>query len=176
LPTAITHELLRVVVSFAVGAPDAPLALTLAPMAPDPFVPVVSTPLNVTTPMDESTLCARLAVTETFVSAAVVNARQISEVPPLAFVRFTRVQVSPPPVTLVTVMFEDCPSVETNASSNSFGDAVDNGGLVIDEAGLPLLAYTLASIASADVVDDKTLSVTVIAAGEPCAPGAVTVT
>ena len=49
LPTPNTHELARVVVSAAVGAPGLALPDPVAPMAPEPPVPDESTPVKVTT-------------------------------------------------------------------------------------------------------------------------------
>ena len=81
MPTPNTHEFGRVVASVAAGAPVAPDADTVAPIAPEPFVPDVSTPLNVTTVIDAATLCDSVAVTVTFERVVVENARQISAVP-----------------------------------------------------------------------------------------------
>jgi hypothetical protein len=50
-------------------------------MAPDPFVPVVSVPVKLTTVIDDKTDCENAAVTVTLVSAVVAKARQISAVP-----------------------------------------------------------------------------------------------
>ena len=77
----------------------------IAPMAPDPFVPVVSTPVNDITVRDETTLCERLAVTVMLLRGVDAKARQISESPLWAFVRPTNAQFNPPPVTLDTVVF-----------------------------------------------------------------------
>ncbi len=104
LPTPSTSELSRVVTSEAVGAPEAALAPPTAPMAPEPLVPVVSTPAKLTTVMEETTLCERVAVTEMLFSTVGAKVRQISEVPFCTFTRFTRVQLRPPPVRLVTVV------------------------------------------------------------------------
>src|SRR6185312_1567190 len=49
LPTPATAALLRVVVNETVGAPVAALAAAVAPMAPDPSLPVGSAPLIATT-------------------------------------------------------------------------------------------------------------------------------
>jgi hypothetical protein len=80
-PTPKTQELFRVVTSVALGAPGFALADAVAPTAPDPLAPDVSTPLKLTTVMDESTGADSVAVTVTFVSGAGANARQISAVP-----------------------------------------------------------------------------------------------
>jgi hypothetical protein len=123
--------LFRVVTSDAVGAPVAPLPPPVAPIAPDPFVPEGSAPVNVTTVTDETTFCDRFAVTVALLTTAGAKALQISAPPGCAFVRFTSAQVRPPPVTLVTVKPPDTPeSAETNANSNSFGANVENAGLV----------------------------------------------
>src|SRR3982751_6203706 len=105
LPTPNTRELLRVVTSVAVGGPPAEFADAVAPIAPDPFVPVVSTFLKLTTVIDPAVDCDIVAVTVTPVSVAGANARQISAPPSWTFVRLTRTQVRPAPVTPVTVVF-----------------------------------------------------------------------
>src|SRR3954470_4936780 len=101
LPTPKTHELFRVVVSVAVGAPEAALADLIAPIAPEPFVPDVSTLENVITVRDEITVCDSVAVAVTLVRTFGEKARQISLDPACALVRATRAQVSPAPVTPV---------------------------------------------------------------------------
>jgi hypothetical protein len=73
--------LFRVVVSEAVGAPDAAFADFVAPMAPDPFEPVVSTPEKLITIMDASMLCERFAVTDAALMGDDAKARHISDVP-----------------------------------------------------------------------------------------------
>jgi hypothetical protein len=105
LPTPKTQPLFRVVTSVAVGAPLALLAAAVAPMAPDPFVPDVSTFAKLTTVIIEETGCESDAVTVTDVSGAAANARQISLVPDCTFARPTRAQGSPAPVTPVTLVF-----------------------------------------------------------------------
>jgi hypothetical protein len=66
-------------------------------------------------------------------NAVVANARQISAPPGCAFVRFTKAQVKPPPVTPVTVRPPDATeSAETKANNNSFGAVVENAGVVTD--------------------------------------------
>src|SRR5688572_4250307 len=101
LPTPKTHELARVVVNVAVGAPLGEFADTVAPIAPDPLTPEVSTPVKLTTSSDDVVFCAIVAVTATLVSAVGANARQISDTPRWTFVRTTSSQVSPAPETLV---------------------------------------------------------------------------
>ncbi len=129
-PTAKTTELARVVVSVAVGAPVAPLAETVAPMAPEPFVPEVSAPVKLTTVMDDNTDCEKVAVTVTLVRAAVAKARQISDVPGCVLVRCTRTQVRPPPATPVTVVVAAVPLPEdTKASSSSLAAEVENAAV-----------------------------------------------
>jgi hypothetical protein len=78
--------------------------LAVAPIAPDPFVPDVLTPTKLLIVMEETTLCDRVAVTVAALMGDVANARQISESPLCPFDLTTRVQVNPPPVTLVTVV------------------------------------------------------------------------
>ena len=105
LPTPNTQEPFCVVIRVAAGAPEPALALFVAPIAPDPFVPAAFTPEKLITVMDETTLCERAAVTETLVSGEGANARQISEEPLWALARTTRTQVSPAPLTPVTEVF-----------------------------------------------------------------------
>src|SRR5712671_6089903 len=105
LPTPKTQELFRVVTSVAVGAPTALLAVAVAPIAPEPFVPEVSTFEKLTTVTMDDAGCESDAVRVTPVSGAVANARQISLEPFCTFVRATSTQVRPAPVTLVTVVF-----------------------------------------------------------------------
>src|SRR5208337_1936905 len=102
-PTPKTQELFLVVARLPVGAPEAALALALAPMAPAPLAPVASAPIKLTTVIEATTLWEKVAVTATLESWAGANARHTSAVPIWAFVRRTRVQVSPPPLTPVTV-------------------------------------------------------------------------
>ena len=104
MPTPITQELLRVVTSDALGAPDAALAERVAPIAPDPFVPVASAPTKLRIEIDEAAACEIVAVTDTPPSGAAANARQISAVPLCTLVRTTSCHVRPPPVRLVTVV------------------------------------------------------------------------
>ena len=97
------------------------MALPVAPIAPEPPVPEVSTPLKVTTVIVLAVaICDRLARTETFDSVPAENARQISAVPCCVLVRRTSDHVRPPPLTPVTVTPEKIPLVETTASSSSF--------------------------------------------------------
>src|ERR687888_1762251 len=81
LPTPSTQELFLVVTREAVGAPGLALALAVAPMAPEPLVPEVSTPANVTTVIDEFTVWESVALTDTFESTEAAKARQTSAVP-----------------------------------------------------------------------------------------------
>ena len=71
----------RVVVREAVGAPDAAFTDFVAPIAPDPFDPEVSTPEKLITIMDASMLCERFAVTDAALMGDEAKARHISEVP-----------------------------------------------------------------------------------------------
>ena len=82
-------------VSVAVGAPVSALPEAVAPIAPDPFVPDVSTFEKLITVMDAAAACARVAVTVTLVNAVGANARQISLGPSCTFVRLTSCQVRP---------------------------------------------------------------------------------
>ena len=132
-PTPITNELAPVVTRLAVGDPAAALPDPVAPIAPEPLVPELITPLKLITVIEETLLRAYVAVTVTFVNGAVANARQISAVPDCEFVLFTNCQVNPPPVTLFTAIFADdwlgCQSAPTNASNNSLPDVVENAAV-----------------------------------------------
>ncbi len=81
------------------------LAPPMAPIAPEPFVPVVLTPEKLITVMEDATDCDNVAVTVTPASGVVAKALQISAVPLCALVRFTKVQVRLPPAMLLTVVF-----------------------------------------------------------------------
>jgi hypothetical protein len=129
-PTPSTIELLRVVVSEAVGAPEAAFPVPVLPTAPEPFVPEVSTPATLATRRDETTFCERVAVTDALLIGLGAKARQISDVPICVFVRLTRAHVNPAPVTLVTVMFAAEASVAIIAKINSFPTVVDKVPLV----------------------------------------------
>src|SRR5262245_30472313 len=98
----MTQALARVVVSVAVGAPEAAFADETAPIAPDPIVPEVSTPAMLTTVSDAADACASVAVTDTLDSGAAANARQISDTPRCTFVWTTSCHVSPAPLIAVT--------------------------------------------------------------------------
>ncbi len=54
-PTPKTQELFRVVISVAVGAPEAALPAPVAPIAPEPLVPDTSTFLKLIKVIDETT-------------------------------------------------------------------------------------------------------------------------
>ena len=127
LPTPITKELFLVVTREAVGASLLELAVPFAPMAPDPNVPVVSTPVKLITVIEEAVLRDKVAVTVTLVRRDGANARQISAVPSCVLVLCTSSQVSPAPAILITVVFvpEVGASVHTNANSNSLPDVVE---------------------------------------------------
>ena len=90
--------------SVAAGAPGIALALPVAPIAPEPDVPEVLTPVKLITVMEAATDWERVAVTVTVLKAVGEKARQISEVPLCVFVRTTRTQVRLPLVILVTVV------------------------------------------------------------------------
>jgi hypothetical protein len=170
----MSRELLRVVVSCRVGAPVAPLFDPTLPTPPEPFVPVVSTPVKVITVMLDVTFCDKVAFTETLVRVVEANARQISDVPNWAFVRPTNVQLSPPPVTPVTVIPELFASVAINARRSSFADFVEKVALVTLVAEL---FWSLTAVASMTIPEetDPTVKFTVTVAGEPCTPAAETV-
>src|SRR4029077_6118846 len=127
LPTPSTRELLRVVTRLAVGSPGLAFRVPTAPMAPLPFVPLVSTPVKLITVIEEQTDCESIAVTVTPLKVEEANALQISAVPFCVFVRSTRTQVSPPLATPVTVTAdEEAWSAETNASKSSLAEIVEN--------------------------------------------------
>src|SRR5215471_7549261 len=105
LPTPNTHEFARVVINVAEGAPASEFADATAPIAPDPFVPLVSTFEKVTTWIVAPTACDNVAVTCALDNALGENARQISLEPACTFVRPTSAHVRPPPVTPVTLVF-----------------------------------------------------------------------
>jgi len=65
-----------VVVRLAEGAPAAALAVAVAPIAPEPLVPVVSTPVKLTTVIDDKTDCENVAVTVTLSALSARKARQ----------------------------------------------------------------------------------------------------
>ena len=126
-PTPNTTEFARVVVSVAEGAPEAAFAVAIAPIAPDPFVPVVSTPVKLTTVIDDWTDWENVAVTVTLLNAAGAKARQISAVPDCVFVLCTSTQVRLAPETPLTVVVVAVPfPLEINASNNSFVAEVEN--------------------------------------------------
>jgi hypothetical protein len=79
----------------------------MAPMAPEPLVPEMFTPVKVMTVRDDTTDWERFAETWALPKALGAKARQISEVPDWVLVRTTRAHVRPPPVTLCTVVFGD---------------------------------------------------------------------
>jgi len=118
LPTPNTHELLRVVVNWAVGAAEIALLAAVAPIAPDPFVPEVSTLAKLTTVSDAGSDADSVAVTVTLVNGAEAKARQISAVPRWTFVPRTEVHVRPAPVTPVTLIPVVVPPTPMNASTS----------------------------------------------------------
>jgi hypothetical protein len=56
LPTPITNELFLVVIREAVGAPGLALPVPVVPIAPEPYVPVVLTPVKLMTVIEALTL------------------------------------------------------------------------------------------------------------------------
>jgi hypothetical protein len=157
LPTPITHDPLRVVVTARIGAPVGAPVEALAPIAPAPFTPEGSAPMKVTTVMDAATFCDRLAVTVVPLSGSAEKALHISAVPICEFARWTSCQIRPPPLTDVTVAFGDpVLSVLTKANNNSFAVAVEKLRVVMDVPALdpsPLAtASTLRSWAEAILI------------------------
>jgi hypothetical protein len=125
------------------------LAPPIAAIAPEPFVPVVLTPEKLIAVMDDAMDCDSVAVTVTPVRGTVAKARQISVVPLCALVRFTSVQMRPPPAMLLTVVFVPLlQSVATKASRSSFARAVLKVGvaMVVLEEELSLATATSAAI------------------------------
>jgi hypothetical protein len=110
-------------------------------MAPEPLVPEVSTPATLATRREETTFCERVAVTDALLIGLGANARHISDVPICVFVRFTKVQVRPAPVTLVTVIFAELASVAIIAKISSLPTVVDKAPLVtlVDELVVSVL-------------------------------------
>lgn len=151
-PTPKIQEFVLVVVSVTVGAPLLALAIAVAPMAPDPFVPEVSTPVMLTTVSEDAADSDNVAVTDTLLSTVGANARQISAVPRCAFARATNCQVSPAPLMPVTVLFVPLAgaSADTNASSSSFGAVVENVLVVTDVLALALWPQATVSIGVVD--------------------------
>lgn len=136
--------------SEAVGTPLGEFPEPVAPIAPEPFVPDVSTPVKLITEMEASTLSDSVAVTATLESGVGEKARQISASPFCAFVLLTSTQVNPAPATLVTVVLgEETLPVETSASNNSLPEFVENEGVAIVLLALEPSAETEASIESA---------------------------
>lgn len=110
-----------------VGPPDEALLVPVAPMAPDPFVPDVSTPIKLISVMDTSA-SGTLAVTEMLVKGELEKERQISAVPVCPLVLLTRVHVRPPPEMLLTVPLEPTApgAAATKAKTNSLPALVEN--------------------------------------------------
>ena len=104
LPTPTTSEPLRVVTSVAEGAPAVAFPVPVAPMAPEPPVPDVSTPVKLITVIDEATLWESVAVAVALFNTDGARVRQTSDVPRCTLVLRTSTQVRPPPVTLLTVV------------------------------------------------------------------------
>ena len=86
------------------GAPRLEFPVPVAPIAPEPLVPVVSTPVKDMTEMEALMLWERLAVTMTLFNGEAEKARQISDPPLWTLVLCTKTQVNPPPDTLLTVV------------------------------------------------------------------------
>jgi hypothetical protein len=80
-PTPITTELFLVVTKVALGAPELALPVPVAPIAPEPLEPEVSTPAKLSTVIEEVTFRETAAVTDTLLRGAGAKARQISAVP-----------------------------------------------------------------------------------------------
>jgi hypothetical protein len=116
-------------------------------MAPEPFVPEVSTPVKLITVIEETTLCDSVAVTVTAFNGEAEKARQISAVPGWTLVLSTRTQVSPAPATLITVVLdEETLSAEINASNSSLPEVVEKAGVLIVVLAVPWSFDAFASI------------------------------
>jgi hypothetical protein len=139
LPTPTTKELFLVVTREAVGAPPLEFPVPVAPRAPDPFVPEVSTPVKLMTVIKDTMLVDRVAVTVALVSGDGAKAPQISAVPSCVLVLRTRTQVRPAPATLVTVVpVADAGGfADTKARSNSLPDVVEKGPVATVELAVP---------------------------------------
>jgi hypothetical protein len=149
LPTPNTHELLRVVTSDACGAPELLDPELFAPIAPEPLLPEGSTPLKLTTVMEDATLTGKEAVTLTEESGDRANALHISAVPAIRFERSTRAHVNPPPVTVETVVLDEAgPSVEIKAKSSSFDLDVEKADVTAVDDEFELSPNACASMAS----------------------------
>ena len=163
MPTTI--EFARVVVSGGLWVrPMRAAPLAVAPIAPDPFVPVVSIPLNDSTLMKcRDALRERGGERSRSSRLPGANARQISAVPFCVFVRLTRTQVRPPPVTFVTVVAAALTlSAATSASSSSFVAVVENEGdtTVVAEFDRPSATFTSRAGIDAFAVAVKLTAVT----------------
>ena len=154
-PAPKTHEFALVVTNDAFGAPERELPLPVAPIAPEPFWPDGSAPLNDITVIEaEGMLWFNVAVTVAPVNTDGANARQISDVPHCTLVRTTSCHVSAPPVlltpaTVVVGPVEVGVGAVTNASNSSFAAEVENDGEVIEAALLSESREISASTASA---------------------------
>ena len=146
--------------SDAVGAAADPLPPAVAPMAPEPLVPDVSTPVKLITVMDAAADCDSVAVTFTALNGFAENARQISAVPFCVLVRRASTHVKLPADTPVTVIL--CPvalSVEMNARSSSLPDAVEIGGDAIVVLALERFVETVTSMPiAAEAVEAASVS------------------
>ena len=152
LPTPNTQELFRVVTREDVGAPPGEFPALTAPIAPEPLIPDKSAPTKLTTVIELSTLSERVAVTFTVDNFVRANARQISAVPSCTLVRCTSSQVSPPPLTPVTlvcgVLF--AASEEMKARSSSLLVVLEKAAVEIVVLGLELSFETLTSMLNDD--------------------------
>src|SRR5436853_250821 len=77
LPTPNTQEWLRVVTRDALGARGFSVPAPVAPIARDPFVRDVSTPVKLATVIEAATLCDVVALTVTLYSLLGAKARQM---------------------------------------------------------------------------------------------------
>jgi hypothetical protein len=99
--------------------------------------------------MEQTTACESVAVTDTLLSVPEANARQTSDVPLCPLALTTKVQVKPPPVMPVTVVFgPDNQSVEMKANSSWFPEVVEK----VEVTTLVFaLAWSTETFASTDI-------------------------
>jgi hypothetical protein len=127
----MTRDLSLVVTNAAEGAPRGLFPLAVAPIAPEPLLPVSSTSAKLTTVIEEATAWERVAVTATPVKRVAEKARQISAVPSCTLVLRTSSQLSAPPLMRVTVVFGvPTESADTNASNSCSSLFVENAAVV----------------------------------------------
>ena len=147
-----THELFRVVTTEAAGAPVVALATVVLPIAPDPFVPELSTFWKLRIVIELAAAYESVAFTLAFVNPEAEKALQISAVPGWEFDLLTSVQLSPAPETAVIWLPEpDGPSAAINANNSSLPADEVNMGEEIVELEAELSAHVCTSTFNAAV-------------------------